>query len=93
MGLVGGRRARLEALPCPQQGRPAPSALPLLSTHPAPPARVHPFSAQLGAHAGQRHRRYPRWCQPTERGSGGSLPRGKGLYVTLSLEVRWSQVT
>lgn len=80
MGLVVGRSTRPDT-PSRSQPRQT-SALPPASTHPAPPAPAHPFSAQRGARAGQRRRQYLRWCQPTARGSGGSLPGGKGLHLT-----------
>lgn len=71
---------KLEMPPCPQPRQTSAFALP--STHPAPPALAHPFSARQGARAGQRRRQYRHWCQPTARGSGGNLPGGRGLHLT-----------
>ena len=81
----------LKMPPCPQPRQT--STLPLPSTHPALPALAHPFSAQQGARAGQRRRQYRRWCQPTARGSGGNLPGGQGLHLTLALGLNGSWET
>lgn len=68
-------------------------ALPGPSTHPALLAPAHPFSVRQGAPAGQRRRQYHHWCPPRARGSGGSLPGGKALHLSLGSGGQGSQGT